>query len=75
MITLYTRTICPKCILIKGTLDSAGVKYEVKNLDTDTEAEDKIRAEGIMALPIAEYKDKFYIDIKPITALIPQLVE
>lgn len=75
MITLYTRTICPKCILIKGTLDSAGVEYEVKNLDTDTEAEEKIRAEGIMSLPIAEHKGKFYVDTNPIIALIPQLVE
>lgn len=67
---LYTRTVCPKCMLIKTMLDSAKVEYEVTNIDFDLEAEAELKKEGIMGLPVALVDGKYYADIKSIQALI-----
>lgn len=69
-ITLYTRTVCPKCMLVKQLLDGAEVPYDVVNLDFDTEAEEKLKELGFMGLPIAFDDGKYYADIPTIQALV-----
>lgn len=73
MITLYTRTVCPKCMLVKQTLDGAGIKYDAKNLDFDEEAEAELRGQGIMALPTAKHNGEYHVDVQPILALVAKL--
>lgn len=72
---LYTKTVCPKCMLVKTLLNEAGVNYEIVNIDFDNIAYEKIKEQGFLAVPIAEVDDKFYADIKDIQALIPVLLE
>lgn len=49
---LYTKTVCPKCMLIKNVLDAAGVEYEAINTDTDAEAKQEVIDQGFMSVPI-----------------------
>ena len=67
---LYTRTVCPKCMLVKTLLDSAGVNYEIVNLDFDEKAETELKEKGFMGLPIALDEGEYHADIPSIQALI-----
>lgn len=70
---LYTRTVCPKCMLVKTLLDNAEVPYEIVNLDHDEKAEEKLKEKGFMGLPIALHNGEYYGDIPSIQALIAKL--
>lgn len=72
-IILYTRTVCPKCMLVKQSLIASGVNYKTVNLDHDEVAEAKLREEGIMGLPTAEYKGKFHVDVPAVMKLVSEL--
>lgn len=73
MIKLYTKTVCPKCIVAKGMLDSEDVLYESINLDQDSEARQKLSDLGFMGVPIAEHEGKFYVNPNEIQELIQTL--
>lgn len=70
MIKLYTRTVCPKCQLVKMLLEGAEVPYETINLDFDKEAEKELKDKGFMALPIALDEGEYFVDTPSIQALI-----
>ena len=72
MIKLYTRTICPKCMLVKTLLDGAEIPYETINLDFDEKAEQELKDKGFMGLPIALDEGEYYPDTPSIQALIAQ---
>ena len=67
---IYTRTVCPKCTLVKTLLNSAGIEYETVNLDFDEKAESELLEKGFMALPIALDNGEYHADIPAIQALI-----
>ncbi|MFJ7982366.1 glutaredoxin family protein [Lysinibacillus xylanilyticus] len=69
---LYTRTVCPKCMLVKTMLDGADVDYETVNLDFDLKAEEELKEKGFMGLPIALDAGEYYADIPAIQALIAE---
>ena len=72
---LYTRTVCPKCMLVKTLLDGAEVPYATVNLDFDEKAESELKEKGFMGLPIALDDGEYYADIPSIQALIASKVE
>lgn len=72
---LYTKTICPKCMLVKTLLDEAGVEYEVINIEENALALEKLKDKGFMAVPIVEYDGEFYADNKSIQELISKMAE
>ena len=51
MITLYTKKSCPNCVLAKNLLDSENVSYEVKDVEEDFEAMQKLANFGVRSLP------------------------
>jgi glutaredoxin len=61
MLKLYTKTVCPKCVVAKAMLNGNEIEFESINVEQDKEANQKLKELGFMAVPIAEYKDKFYI--------------
>lgn len=69
---LYTRTVCPKCQLIKFLLEGAKVEYDTVNLDFDSKAEEELKEKGFMSLPIALDNGEYYSDIPSIQALITE---
>lgn len=63
---LFTRTVCPKCMLVKMELDSAGHEYEIINIDHDEKAKQEIVNNGYMTVPVLQYEDTFIGDEKAI---------
>ena len=51
MITLFTKSGCPNCVLAKTLLDEEGVDYEVKDVETDFEAMQQLSNMGLRSLP------------------------
>ncbi len=76
MMKLYTRTVCPKCMLIKSELNVAGLEgqYEMINIDQDDRAKEKIVNAGFMSVPILEVGDKLIHDFAEMNEFISELV-
>lgn len=53
MITLYTRTTCPRCVETKDALDSEGISFTETVIDVDVPAHQvSERFPGVELLPI-----------------------
>lgn len=61
MIKLYSKTVCPKCVVAKAMLNANEIEFENINVDTNEEAKQKLKELGFMAVPIAELNNKFYV--------------
>lgn len=77
MITLYTKTICPKCMGTEAQLNGLGLSFEVKNLDApeNQKIADEFREKGYMSTPVLDIDGTVYIDHKQMTAAINDLAE
>lgn len=60
MLKLYTKTVCPKCVVAKAMLNGNEIEFEVINVEQDEEARNKLKDLGFMSVPIAELNDKYY---------------
>ena len=73
---LFTKTVCPKCLLIKSSLDNAGVLEEVNiiNLDENPEVKEWIQtnegSKNISSLPILEAGGKFIVNQNEIMSTV-----
>lgn len=76
MMKLYTKTVCPKCMLIKSELNVAGLEgqYEMINIDQDNQAKEKIINAGFMTVPILEVGDQLIHDFAEMNEYINKLV-
>lgn len=74
---LYTKTVCPKCMLVKSELNVAGLegKYEIINIDKDEQAKEKIINAGFMSVPILEINGEMLHDLAEITAMIGEMTQ
>ena len=65
---LYTKDICPKCMLVKFSLENAGVldKVEIINLDEHPEVREELKtnekSKNYTSLPILEKDGEFIVD-------------
>lgn len=76
MMKLYTKTVCPKCMLIKSELSVAGLEgqFETINIDHDDSAKEKIVNAGFMTVPILEVGGKLIHDFSEMNEYINKLV-
>ena len=76
MMKLYTKTACPKCMLIKSEFNVAGLEgqYEMINIDHDDSAKEKIVNAGFMTVPILEIGDQIIHDFAEMNNYITSLV-
>lgn len=72
---LYTQSVCPKCLLLKSTLNGAGLEYEAINLDTDAEAKALILSKGFMSVPILEVNGEYISEMTQMMAKVSELAE
>ena len=63
---LYTKTVCPKCMLVKSEMARLGLELEIKNMDHDEEARQLVLDKGFMAAPILQVGDDWYSDVSEI---------
>lgn len=73
MVKLYTKTVCPKCLVAKSMLTNNEVSFEPINIDTDEKSKQKLIDLGFMAAPIAEHDGKYYCTLSEIEDLIEQI--
>jgi glutaredoxin len=73
LIKVYTRTVCPKCIVAKAMLEDSELEYELINVDKNKDAKQKLNDLGFMAAPIVEHDGKFYPSMPEIQKLIQEL--
>lgn len=73
---LYTKTVCPKCMLVKSELTVAGLVDQVEtiNIDQDELAKERIMNAGFMSVPILEVDGELLHDFHDINAAITRLV-
>jgi len=67
---LYTKNICPKCMLAKVWINESGKKVEIVNLDEHEEVRNELMSKGFSTMPILEVNDAYYTDIKEIQEII-----
>lgn len=74
---LFTKTVCPKCMLVKSELKVAGLegKYEIINIDHDEKAKETIMNAGFMAVPILEVNGEFIGDLSLINEKISMMAK
>lgn len=70
---LYTKNICPKCILVKGTIERKGLDVEILNTDHNEEAKQVLIDNGIMAVPVLEVDGELIVDVAKQLELLEDL--
>jgi glutaredoxin len=51
MLTLYTKNNCAYCVKAKTLLDNKGIKYEIKDIETDPSLRDFLVNQGLRSVP------------------------
>lgn len=72
---LFTKTVCPKCILVKNELEKIDIEYEIVNIDQDSKARDVLIEQGIMAVPVLEIEGEFLSDVTSIRQAINDVMK
>lgn len=67
---LYTKTVCPKCMLIKAVAKESGVQLEEVNVDNNESALEELKSLGIQSVPVLKHGDKYIVDIAEIQKII-----
>lgn len=70
---LYTKTVCPKCMLAKLQLSNAGINYDVVNLDKHEDKREELKSKGFLTTPILENNGEYYITQSEIKEFIDSL--
>lgn len=58
-VVLYSKNECPTCKQTKRYLNSLGVKYTVKNIDTDEVAKKELLEKNFKKLPVTFVNGKY----------------
>lgn len=69
---LYTKTICPKCMLVKSEIERLGLEVEFKNTDNDPEARELVLEKGFMAAPILQVDEEWFATVPEILTQLEQ---
>jgi len=72
---LYTKTICPKCLLVKSELQRAGLEVDIINIDQDEQARQKIIEAGFLSVPVLEFEGKLMGDVKEVMSQIELIAQ
>ncbi|MFP3918979.1 glutaredoxin domain-containing protein [Lysinibacillus telephonicus] len=73
---LYTKTICPKCMLMKFELNKAGFEgdYEIINIEQNEQAKNKLVEAGILSVPVLEINGRLIQDITEMKDAISRIL-
>lgn len=74
-ITLYTKTVCPKCLLVKSELKRAGVTPVLINIEHNENAKQTIIDNGFLSVPVIQCQNEFMGDIREILLVIEASME
>lgn len=73
---LYTKTICPKCMLMKFELNKAGFEgdYEIINIEQNEQAKNKLVEGGILSVAVLEINGRLIQDITEMKDAISRIL-
>lgn len=72
---LYTKSVCPKCMVVKSELANKGIEYEVLNIEQDLTARDRVIEAGFMSVPILEVDGELIGSVPAIMEKLEELSE
>ncbi len=77
MITLFTRTVCPKCMGVKNRLNAEGIGFEAINIDLEENAQhaERLRESNFMSVPVLEVDGVLHGDLTKINGVIDEIAE
>lgn len=52
MITVYTKTACPRCRMTQKLLDGEGMDYQTVNVEGNEDVRDDLVSHGFRSLPV-----------------------
>lgn len=52
MVTIYSKSMCPNCVLAKRLLEKYGVAYKEVHIDQNPEVLEMLRSRGHRAAPV-----------------------
>ncbi len=65
-VIVYTTAACPYCIMVKRFLESQGIPYEEKRVDTDKNAAmEMIEKSGQMGVPVTDVGGEIIVGYDP----------
>ena len=67
---LFTKTICPKCMLVKNTLERNNLNYEIINIDEVPQAREQLLKNGFMSVPVLFNGESYQSDVSEILASV-----
>lgn len=70
---LFTRTVCPKCVLVKTMMSEAKVDFDVVNIDNDEDARNELKEQGFMSVPVLFKDGNYYADIPSIQQIVSEV--
>ncbi|RQD69941.1 MAG: glutaredoxin family protein [Tindallia sp. MSAO_Bac2] len=62
-VVVYTSTTCPHCTTAKEYLQSKGVEFEEKNVQSDVAARKELMEKGIMAVPVIKVDEEMVVGV------------
>ncbi|MER2106827.1 MAG: glutaredoxin [Solibacillus sp.] len=60
---LYTKTVCPKCLLVKAELNRVGLTPEILNIDQNEHAKEELLSAGFLAVPVLQIDDEWLHEV------------
>lgn len=70
MLTIYSKTICPKCIYVKRELNSKGIEFNEINLDHDEKSLEMLQSNNLQGLPVLKIENELVNDTSKIMSWI-----
>lgn len=70
---LYTKTICPKCLLVKDAFTRKGIEIELVNIEQDDSSRNFLIENNILGVPVLESDGKLMNNVSEIMELIDEL--
>lgn len=62
MLKIYSKTSCPHCDSAKQFLESKDIKFEVINIEKDSEAKEFLVGEGHRSVPQIYKDDELFVE-------------
>lgn len=72
---LYTKTVCPKCMRVKASINDKELNCEYVNIDQNEDAKNLIIDKGFMMVPVLELNGEFIGDTSVIEEKLEELSE
>ena len=64
-VKIYTKPICPFCVLVKNFLKKNNIKFEEVDISKDEkQKEEMIKKSGQMSVPVTEIGGKIFVGYK-----------